>query len=79
MEASRAPSVRAWIIWTVGVAAYVLSIANRSSLSAVGVEAADRFSADASTLSMFAVLQLGVYALMQGPAFCLTATARAPS
>ena len=67
MEASRAPSVRAWIIWTVGVAAYVLSIANRSSLSAVGVEAADRFSADASTLSMFAVLQLGVYALMQVP------------
>ncbi len=68
MEANRAPSVRAWIIWTVGVLAYVLSITNRSSLSALGVEAADRFSADASTLSMFAVLQVGVYAIMQIPA-----------
>ena len=67
MEANRAPNARAWIIWTVGVLAYVLSIANRSSLSALGVEAADRFSADASTLSMFAVLQVGVYALMQIP------------
>lgn len=67
MEANRAPNARAWIIWTVGVLAYVLSITNRSSLSALGVEAADRFSADASTLSMFAVLQVGVYAIMQIP------------
>ena len=68
MEANRAPSVRAWFIWTVGALAYVLSITNRSSLSALGVEAADRFSADASTLAMFAVLQVGVYAIMQIPA-----------
>ncbi|WP_159577470.1 MFS transporter [Microbacterium sp. 8M] len=56
-----------WLIWTVGVAAYVLSITNRTSLSAVGVDAAHLFQADASTLSLFAVLQLAVYGLMQIP------------
>jgi MFS family permease len=55
------------VIWTVGVAAYVLAITNRSSLSAVGVDAADRFDADAATLSMFAVVQLAVYGGMQIP------------
>lgn len=61
------PSTRAWLIWSVGVAAYVLAVTNRSSLSAVGVEAADRFHADASTLSLFAVVQLAVYGGMQIP------------
>ncbi|MFB7842380.1 nitrate/nitrite transporter [Microbacterium sp. NPDC056052] len=56
-----------WLIWIVGVSAYVLSITNRTSLSAVGVDAAHLFQADASTLSLFAVLQLAVYGLMQIP------------
>lgn len=62
-----APSWRAWIIWGISVAGYVLAITNRTSLAAVGVDAADRFLLDASTLSMFAVLQLGVYGAMQIP------------
>jgi MFS family permease len=49
------------------VAAYIVSVTNRSSLSAVGVDAAVRFDADASTLSMFAVIQLAVYGAMQIP------------
>lgn len=61
------PGVRAWLIWTVGVSAYVLAITNRSSLSAVGVDAAARFDADAATLSLFAVVQLAVYGGMQIP------------
>ncbi|MGF3055211.1 MFS transporter [Microbacterium sp. YY-01] len=61
------PGWRAWMIWIVGVAGYVLAIANRTSLAAVGVEAADRFMADASTLSMFAVVQLAVYGGAQVP------------
>ncbi|MGV9192973.1 MFS transporter [Microbacterium sp. MC2] len=61
------PGVRAWIIWVVGVAGYVLAITNRSSLAAVGVDAAERFSADAATLSMFAVVQLAMYGGMQIP------------
>lgn len=55
------------MIWAVGVAAYVLAITNRTSLGAVGVEAADRFQADASTLALFAVVQLAVYGGMQIP------------
>lgn len=61
------PGWRAWLIWSVGVAAYVVAVANRTSLSAVGVDAADRFNADASTLSLFAVVQLAVYGGMQIP------------
>lgn len=58
---------RLWLVYGVGVAAYVLSVTNRTSLSAVGVDAAVRFDADAATLSMFAVIQLGVYGAMQIP------------
>ncbi|WP_244857755.1 MFS transporter [Agromyces archimandritae] len=58
---------RPWAVWGVGVLAYVLSITNRTSLSAVGVDAATRFEADASTLSMFAVIQLAIYGGMQIP------------
>lgn len=61
------PGWRAWSIWTVGVAAYVLAVANRTSLGAVGVDAAERFQADAATLSLFAVVQLAVYGGMQIP------------
>ena len=58
---------RLWSVWGVGVAAYILSVTNRTSLSAVGVDAAVRFDADAATLSMFAVIQLFVYGAMQIP------------
>ncbi|WP_308493894.1 MFS transporter [Microbacterium terrisoli] len=64
---SPTPVWRAWVIWGVAVAGYVLAVTNRTSLAAVGVDAAHRFDADASTLSMFAVLQLAVYGAMQLP------------
>lgn len=49
------------------MAAYVLSIANRTSLAAVGVDTAERFEIDASMLALFAVIQLAVYGGMQIP------------
>ena len=49
------------------MAAYVLAITNRTSLAAVGVDAAERFQADAATLSLFAVVQLAMYGGMQIP------------
>jgi len=58
---------RLTLIWSVGVLAYIVSILNRTSLSAVGVDASARFHTDASTLSLFAVLQLLVYGLLQIP------------
>jgi len=45
----------------------MLAVTNRTSLAAVGVDAADRFQADAATLSLFAVVQLAVYGGMQIP------------
>jgi len=62
-----APGWRTWTLWGVGVAAYVVSIVNRTSLASVGIDAAVRFDADASALSMFAVIQLAVYGAMQIP------------
>ena len=64
---SAGPGWRAWLIWTVGVSAYVLAVTNRTSLGAVGVDAAERFHADAATLSLFAVVQLAMYGGMQIP------------
>lgn len=65
--ASATPGWRGWFIWGVGVTAYMLAVINRSSLSAVGIDTAERFGADAATLSMFAVVQLAVYGGMQIP------------
>ncbi|MCM3780333.1 MFS transporter [Microbacterium hydrocarbonoxydans] len=67
LSPASSPGWKAWLIWSVGVAAYVLAITNRTSLGAVGVDAADRFMADASTLALFAVVQLAVYGGMQIP------------
>lgn len=53
--------------WTVGIVAYVVSIVNRTSLSALGIETADRFAITAATLSLLAVVQLGVYGALQLP------------
>ncbi|MGZ0711983.1 MFS transporter (plasmid) [Coraliomargarita sp. W4R53] len=67
IPAQDAPGWRAWLVWIVGLAAYIVAITNRTSLSSVGVDAATRFDADASALSMFAVVQLAVYGALQVP------------
>lgn len=54
-------------MWGAGLAVYVLAVAHRSSFGVAGLAAADRFDAPATVLSLFAVLQLGTYALMQLP------------
>lgn len=58
---------RAWVIWLVGLAVYLLAVFNRSSLGVAGVLASERFEVSATELSMFTVLQLVVYAGMQVP------------
>ena len=59
---------RAWLVWGVGVLAYVVAAFHRYSLGVAGIEAADRFGISASLLAVFSVVQLGVYAAMQIPA-----------
>jgi len=56
-----------WTVWSVALAAYVVAIINRSSLAALGPATQDHFGIDATTLSMFAVIQLIVYASLQIP------------
>ena len=58
---------RAWVIWGVGLAIYLLAVFHRSSLGVAGLLAADRFDVDATRLALFTVLQLAVYAAMQVP------------
>ncbi|GAA3586436.1 MFS transporter [Klugiella xanthotipulae] len=61
------PIRRAWYIWGAAVLCYIVAIFSRTSLSATGINAAERFHIDSATLSGFAVLQLVVYAGMQVP------------
>jgi MFS family permease len=61
---SRAIAVRRWAI---AVAVYLVAVFHRTSLGVAGLQAADRFSISASQLSVFVLLQLGIYAGMQIP------------
>ena len=65
-SAERTPG-RAWLVWVVGLAAYVVAVFSRASLGVAGVEAQERFGAGASAISLFVVLQLVVYAGLQVP------------
>jgi MFS family permease len=60
-------SRRAWLVWSVGVTAYVVAVLQRTSLGVAGLDASRRFDASASVLASFAVLQLLVYAGLQVP------------
>ena len=65
---TRTPAVRgAWLVFAVGALAYVVTVLNRTSLAAAGLEAQHRYGIGAGTLSSFAVLQFLVYALLQVP------------
>ena len=57
----------AWLVWGLGVGAYVLAVFDRASLGVSGVLAQERFGATAAALSLFGVLQLAVYAGLQVP------------
>jgi MFS family permease len=58
---------RAWFIWSVAIAVYVLAVCNRSSLGVAGLLATDRFTINGTQLAAFTVLQLLVYAGLQVP------------
>lgn len=62
------PGARAWAVWAVGLAAYIVGVLNRTSLGVAGLDAQHRFGVGAGALASFAVLQLLVYAALQVPA-----------
>ena len=53
--------------WAVAVAVYLIAVFHRTSLGVAGLQAASRFGISPSQLSIFVLLQLGVYAVMQIP------------
>jgi MFS family permease len=57
-----------WLIWVVGLAAYMVGVMQRTSFGVAGLDAAARFDATPAVLSGFVVLQLLVYASLQVPA-----------
>lgn len=59
--------MRAWVVWSTGLVAYIVAVLNRTSFGVSGLDAADRFSASPGMLSWFVVLQVVVYAGMQIP------------
>ena len=58
----------AWLIWTVGVAAYILTVMQRTTLAAAGLDAADRFGLSPGTLAAFVFIQVAVFSAAQIPA-----------
>ena len=54
-------------MWCIALLAYTVAVFHRSSLGVAAVEAQERFSAGASAVSLFLVLQLAVYAALQVP------------
>lgn len=61
------PSRRAYLVWSVGLFAYLIGVMQRSSFGVAGLDAAQRFGAAPAVLSGFIVLQLLVYAGLQVP------------
>jgi predicted MFS family arabinose efflux permease len=61
------PSARAYVVWGVALTAYAVAVFHRASLGVAAVDAQARFSAGASAISLFLVLQLAVYAALQVP------------
>jgi MFS family permease len=55
-------------VWGVGVLAYVLTVMQRTTLGAAGLDTAERFAISPGALSLFVFLQVAVYAVGQIPA-----------
>lgn len=60
--------MRAWTVWAAGLLAYIVAVLDRTTFGVAGLDAAERFHASPSQLSIFVVLQLVVYAGAQIPA-----------
>ncbi|MGB7962141.1 MAG: MFS transporter, partial [Propionicimonas sp.] len=65
MTSAALDSPRAWFMWSLGVLAYTAAVMQRTSFGVASVMATERFSAGASLVSLFVVVQLLTYAAMQ--------------
>lgn len=58
----------AWLIWSVGVFAYILTVMQRTTLAAAGLDAAERFGLGPGSLAIFIFIQVAVFSVAQIPA-----------
>ena len=61
-------SRRAWLVWAIGVTAYLVAFFHRVTLNVAAGETADRLDVSTGALGIFAFLQIGTYLAMQLPA-----------
>src|SRR3954468_7970259 len=66
--ARRAAGSRAWRMWALAAAFYVVAIFNRMSLGVASLDASHRFGVSTSAIALLSTVQLGLYLVMQIPA-----------
>jgi MFS family permease len=66
--AAPARTSMAWLIWAIGVIAYILTVMQRTTLAAAGLDAADRFGLNPGSLATFVFIQVAVFSAAQIPA-----------
>jgi MFS family permease len=71
-------STRSWVVFGGAALAYLVSVMQRTTFGVAGVDATDRFAVSAVTISVVAVVQIVVYALLQIPVGVLADRMGAP-
>src|SRR4051794_41954378 len=66
--ARRAAGSRAWRMWALAAAFYLVAIFHRMSLGVASLDASARFGVSTSAIAMLSTVQLGLYLAMQIPA-----------
>ena len=61
-------NTRAWLVWAVGVSAYLMAFFHRVTLNVAAGDTAERLGVATGALGLFAFLQIGAYLAMQLPA-----------
>ncbi|AYF99174.1 MFS transporter [Protaetiibacter intestinalis] len=71
-------SARSWLVFGGATFAYLIAVMQRTTFGVAGVEATDRFAVNAATISVVAVVQIVVYAVLQIPVGVLADRVGAP-
>lgn len=71
-------SARSWVVFGGATFAYLVSVMQRTSFGVAGVDATERFEVSASVISVVAVVQVVVYAMLQIPVGVLADRVGAP-
>lgn len=71
-------SARSWLVFGGAAFAYLIAVMQRTSFGVAGVEATDRFAVNAAVISVVAVVQIVVYAVLQIPVGVLADRIGAP-